>query len=152
VGLDVRSFREAEGPVPLQTGKEPRRITSEILRVLPFGELVARGLVAGRRIWSAALPEGAEGEVRQARGGFEAADPSKGGRPRLYPDSHYARVALLYAQVREAPTKAVAERFGVSRSAAAKWVARCRERGLLLPANSARAEEQQDRSDGDEGP
>jgi hypothetical protein len=57
------------------------------------------------------------------------------GRPALYGPDHYEQVADTYrehlAAGGRAPTKAVAERFSVSKSAAAKWVAKAREIGAL---------------------
>jgi hypothetical protein len=58
------------------------------------------------------------------------------GRPPIYPPEHFAEVARVYsehlADGGRTPTKAVQEHFApVSKSAAAKWVARARERGLL---------------------
>lgn len=50
---------------------------------------------------------------------------------------HYGAVALLYGQAHaagRAPTKAVAEHFGVPRSTAASWVGQARSLGLLGPA------------------
>jgi len=48
---------------------------------------------------------------------------------------HFVRVAMVYAQAvaakRRDPTRAVAERFGVSRNTAAKWVVRARKLDLL---------------------
>ena len=58
----------------------------------------------------------------------------RGGVP-LYQPEHFASVAETYraafAAGSAAPTKAVAQAFSVSRSTAAKWVARAREMGLL---------------------
>jgi transposase len=39
----------------------------------------------------------------------------------------------------EAPTSAVAAKFVVSKSAAAKWVAKCRKLGLLPPTTQGRS-------------
>src|SRR5207245_2076856 len=64
------------------------------------------------------------------------------GRPRQYPDDHLVRVASIYRQAWEAhrpPTKAVAENLHLSHSAAAKWVAKAREAGLLAPTERGRA-------------
>jgi hypothetical protein len=49
-------------------------------------------------------------------------------------DAHLREVAEVYRAVGRHPTKAVAERFGVPRPTAARWVATARERGLLEPA------------------
>jgi transposase len=39
----------------------------------------------------------------------------------------------------EAPTKAIQEKFPASKSAAAKWVAKCRALGLLPPTTRGRS-------------
>ena len=44
-----------------------------------------------------------------------------------------AEVAEIYARSTKHPTSAVAHHFGISQSAAAKRVARCRAAGLLPP-------------------
>lgn len=53
------------------------------------------------------------------------------GRPQLYDSAHFKRVASCYERGLPTGTRAVAEEFNVSKSAAAKWVARARELGLL---------------------
>lgn len=66
---------------------------------------------------------------------------TKAGRPR-YPQDHWQRVADVYAEAYAAgeyPTRAVAEAFTVSPSAAAKWVSRCRQKGLLGPTEQRKA-------------
>jgi hypothetical protein len=59
------------------------------------------------------------------------------GRPPAYSPEHYAQVARVYREHERTggrtPTKAVQDRFSVSKSAAAKWVARARELELLEP-------------------
>lgn len=65
-------------------------------------------------------------------------------RGRRYPPDHLQHVARLYREVaglRRDPTAAVAETYGVTRTAAAKWVARAREKGLLAPAPQRRSKE-----------
>jgi hypothetical protein len=55
-------------------------------------------------------------------------------RSRIYPHEYFENVAAVYQDAQlagEAPTKAVATKFKVTRSAAAKHVARCRAMGLL---------------------
>jgi len=59
----------------------------------------------------------------------------RGGRPPLYKPEHWSAVADIYraafADGRLTPTRAVAREFRVPQSTAAKWVARCRDLGLL---------------------
>ena len=68
----------------------------------------------------------------------EALLPSGGHRPAIYSDDHYARVAGVYQRAvtggSRSPTADVARAWSVSRSAAAKWVARSRALGHLPPA------------------
>src|SRR5438445_51298 len=70
------------------------------------------------------------------------------GRPPLYSEDHFKAVADVYreawrdtGQPRKAgrPRKAVADRWKVSPSTAAKWVARAREMGFLPPTGQGRA-------------
>jgi ribosomal protein S27AE len=66
-------------------------------------------------------------------------DATKG---RRYPPGHLSAVAEIYRDAhrrRQAPTKAVAEAMGISRNAAAKLVARAREKHLLGPTTPGRA-------------
>jgi hypothetical protein len=67
--------------------------------------------------------------------------PGRPGRPRQYGREHFEEVARIYSEAYakgEPPTRTVAERFQVSRSAAAKWVARARDAGLLPEAEGTR--------------
>lgn len=70
-------------------------------------------------------------DVRRQLEAWEVA--RSGGRPAQYDAEHWAEVAEVYREgwQRGTPTKAVAEHFTVSKSTAAKWVARCRTLGLL---------------------
>lgn len=64
------------------------------------------------------------------------------GRPPEYGEEHFAAVAAEYNAAFAAhlnPTGAVAEKFNVSKSAAAKWVHRCRVMGLLPPTSRGRS-------------
>lgn len=68
------------------------------------------------------------------------------GRPRgteTYPPEHWEKVAQVYQAAWEAgikgPTGEVAEQLHGSYSAAAKWVRRCREKGLLPPTTRGKA-------------
>jgi hypothetical protein len=61
--------------------------------------------------------------------------PHGPGRPPLYPPEHFAEVAQVYSQAYRShsrnPTLTVSKEFQVSRSTAAKWVARARKLGFL---------------------
>jgi hypothetical protein len=61
----------------------------------------------------------------------------KRGRPRIYDIDHFREVAQVYSEAEwfdQHPTKAVAHRWTVGRSTAAKWVSRARHEFDLLPA------------------
>ena len=51
--------------------------------------------------------------------------------PEGWGNDHYERVAEVYKNAASAPTKAVADAWGVSRAAASKWIAKARELGYL---------------------
>jgi hypothetical protein len=63
--------------------------------------------------------------------------PAASGRPKLYPPDHFNRVAGVYLRAVRAgsrsPTLDVAAAWGVSRSAAAKWVMKSRQMGAIPP-------------------
>lgn len=68
----------------------------------------------------------------------DVARSNKGGRPPQYPMEHWREVARVYREAyanNRTPTRAVARHWEKQQSTAAKWVARCREMGLL-PATS----------------
>ena len=63
-------------------------------------------------------------------------------RPPIYDDAHWAQVASVYREgyLRGTrPMQYVARRLKVTHSAAAKWVARCRDLGLLTRTTRGRA-------------
>jgi hypothetical protein len=70
---------------------------------------------------------------------------ARGGRPPKYKPEHFEKVARVYSEAfaagtqTVAPTVAVRKRFRVSYAAAAKWVARCRQMGLLPPTERGKA-------------
>jgi hypothetical protein len=71
------------------------------------------------------------------------------GRPKEHGRAHYADVARVYKKALKSgkPTAAVSEKFGVSKGAAAKWVAIARNEYKLLPPTSrGKASEPQKRS------
>jgi len=61
---------------------------------------------------------------------------------RRYDTEHWRLVAATYDKAwatGSAPTRDVAEHFGVTRSTAGKWVSICRKMGLLPPTQKTRA-------------
>ncbi|MGD0985079.1 MAG: hypothetical protein ABSA65_14885 [Acidimicrobiales bacterium] len=127
-------------------------VTAELLRSIPFGELLANVLaeVAG---WEKTLAnqrdDGSKPEpwelnrraVRQAReiGGLEY----RAGR-RPYGDSFYRRIAELCLAIQaESPGDGVihtlADQEGVAYETARTWVARARKQGFLAPGSPGRS-------------
>ncbi|HXF72995.1 MAG TPA: helix-turn-helix domain-containing protein [Actinomycetota bacterium] len=68
----------------------------------------------------------------------QAAEPTPTGRRRLGPHQ-FLQIAKIYVTTKRAPTQAVAERFGVSRGTAARWVRRAREMGFLTETSPGKA-------------
>lgn len=67
---------------------------------------------------------------------------SRPGRPRLWGDEHFREVADVYTRAMAdgfPPTTAVRTHWNVSKSTAAKWVARCRDDGLLPKTSRGKA-------------
>ena len=88
---------------------------------------------------SAGLPDKVKNRARKRL--KQLHKPRKGGR-RALPLEHWEDVASAYTTAhleRKSPTKAVAEEFNISYSAAAKKVAKCRQLGLLPPTTRGKA-------------
>jgi hypothetical protein len=131
VGLDVQTSR------PLK----PTPLTASAYRALPLGEIVK---AAKRKLLRDAGPLGGDVGLEKlkekAQRELGRRDKSLGGAPGRPPE-HFAEVADEYAKAwREGrpPVQAVAAWGGVSRSAAAKWVYRARQLGLLAPTTKGR--------------
>jgi hypothetical protein len=87
-----------------------------------------------RDLYGSELATGAGAEIR-------GKSSRRGGR-RPYDDAFYQRVAAVYTEAwraRDFPTKAVGKAFFKNKSTAAKWVAKCREKGMLPPTTRGRA-------------
>jgi hypothetical protein len=120
-------------------GLDPLPVTTEVLRRIPLARLVQESLWKAVRQYDAvasgafspSLAEHAKARLPAARASTER--PKRPGRPRIYDEKHYEEVASVYRQHSggRAPTKAVTEHFRVTKSTAAKWVARARQMGLL---------------------
>lgn len=159
VGFEVRSYRRGKEPgvgqVP-EIGDVERVVTASLVRSIPLGRLIAET----RRKQASGIREflretggkrwGIPGEVEavdfcdaieESIEWFDApASSSRGGRPGK-PPSHYALVSQVYADalaIGDSPTKAVAEALTISRSAAAKQVAKARMLGFLGPTTRGR--------------
>lgn len=124
------------------------RIDARLMRNLPTGALLAKGreqLAAMLRYDVDTRGWSQEGLDRLAKWresiAVERAAVESGRRGRYLGDEHYRDVADAYASaVQEGrnPTAAVAEHFTVSKSAAAKKVARAREAGFLPATTKGR--------------
>jgi hypothetical protein len=120
VGLDIRP-----------RGTTIERLSPDPSRAAPITATALRGLALGRVLQDAGSPDDQEPIGR--RSDFEAGRGSRLGR------SHYEEVAEVYAAARRSggkPTQAVKEHFGVSYSAAAKYVQRARHDFGLLTRTS----------------
>lgn len=139
VGVEVRSY----GEHPFGEQMEPRPVSVSMLRALPLGRAIEHRRqrmadFADEMVDTHAASAASSGEHeqwwKQTAARWQAPKPRKG-------EEHHAYVAAVYlaAQNRgEPPTKAVAETFRYSRSAAGKWVARARQRGYLPPTSQGR--------------
>jgi hypothetical protein len=92
-------------------------------------ESMSRFVTGIKDFYSGELMTGAGAEIR-------GRVSRRGGRPKLYDDAHYQKVAAVYRAAWAAgkyPRLAVADAFQESPSAAGKWISKCREKGLLPP-------------------
>jgi hypothetical protein len=141
VGIDIRTFVEEPPPRKLRTtgpaGLQP--VTASGIRRIPLTRLMDRAREAkGTASYLTAkrlkyVTEKARARAREHLPLFEKPPrKGRGGRPPEYDRAHFEQVAKIY---RKAPTakrtKAVADFFTVSSSAAAKWVRRARDMGLI---------------------
>ncbi|MGH2462706.1 MAG: hypothetical protein ACRDFZ_03660 [Candidatus Limnocylindria bacterium] len=130
IGLDLRA-------------PDGTAITAAALRRFPIGELMARARRAQLALnqWVARAMPGRREEAIALATAWEQAHAGRSG-PKGYGVEHFAEVATIYqreAVLGNRPTQAVANHFVVSKSAAAKWVARARTMGLLPPARKGKA-------------
>lgn len=135
VGLDIRSFTGEPGDVTQPVRPTPaglREVTTSLLRGVSVPHLLAVAVQNLPKLYEQADAEEPELMERQAVYAQAA---------RRYDLDHFKEVAKTYtdAVIGGHPTRDVAERFGLSRSAAAKHVARCRELGLLGPTRPGMA-------------
>jgi hypothetical protein len=145
-----------------ETEPEPKPITTALVRSIPIARVIEQSLWAtirslqeggaapvDRRSVDVILADEtldtepmkygistqyADALAAKVGAGIEQAK-QRPGRPPQYDDEHFAEVARVYHEHSggRAPRKAVAKRFDISDSTAAKWIARAREKGLLEP-------------------
>lgn len=141
------------GPVDRSGGKGA---PAALFKELPFGRLQAaaralrvaelggddvEGLLSSDHPSAQALGEdlAAQADVWRLR---------RSGRPVIYDDDHYKRVAHLYSEVvadqanqpgRAAPIQAIAQAYGVTEKAAQRWVKTARAKSFLPETTQGRA-------------
>ncbi len=141
IGVDLRSVPDGASPAGDHASLQ-RPITALLMRAIPWIRIVEserRALLSGDGPFDGL--EAPDPRSRQAAEKWHATVGRSGRRPRYGPE-HFEEVARVYSdawQRREAPTKAVAEHWTVSKSTAAKWVARTRDLGLLGPTRRGKA-------------
>jgi hypothetical protein len=145
VGFDVRAFRSDETVANvrgLPRGTRPRAVTTEVIRSVPAAQVTGelrRGL---EELTEFASRQTAQSKRKRAELARRRKQLAVSGR-QLYDRGHFLAVAEVYeAAWREGenPTKAVADEFSTTRSAAGKWVYRARhEFGLLGPTEQRKA-------------
>ncbi len=119
-------------------------VTGTVLRTVPLSTVIETALKQKTAMLeaiaaSARLPDKVKDRARKRL--KQIHKPRKGGR-RALPLEHWEDVASAYTTAhleRKSPTKAVAEGFNISYSAAAKKVAKCRQLGLLPPTTRGKA-------------
>ncbi len=145
VGVEVRSYRETDEDWPPELPRwdeDPPPLTTSLLRGVPLHTIVTdirRQEAAGSRElgqWMSDQPEFADAAAQDGIRRAMAAWDLPRGAPEMLNET--ARVYSAAWRRGEAPTKAVAARFVISESAAAKRVSRARAAGLLPPTTRGR--------------
>jgi transposase-like protein len=123
------------GPRVEEVTLSGRSISSEDLRSVPLARLrdISVRLASFR-------PLAAEGEITGAAWGGrdETITAALRQQRRVIDDTHLHEVAETYVGAESNATSTVAEKFGVPRPTAARWVSLARERSLLPPAKRGR--------------
>ena len=142
VGVEIRSYRgEQAHQTELQENADPVPLSASLIRSVPLAGLIEeeRPKAVAQSQVMASLAKGSRFATARVA---SPKKPVRGGRRRLYGRDHFAAVAKVYAdawQTKSGPTTAVARRWTVSVSTAAKWVARARQMGLLGATQQGRA-------------
>jgi hypothetical protein len=141
-------FRPLEGrmecvrfEVRLLWWDRPRPVTASLVRSIPLAKLIdrERSTFAPQR-WE--WPSDPAWAAADRRLWVARKRPKGGGRPPKYDVNHYVEVVRIYGEAyarNRTSTRAVAAHFRVSETAAAKWVAKARKLGLLLPTTRGKA-------------
>ena len=144
VGLQVHSDRRNK-TCPLPRSATPQPVTAALIRSLPVARLIDAERIRQRDY----LARTFRGRMQPASAGGRRAieelerqwEPGRAGRRPIYGAEHFRQVAAAYSEAvagGAAPTRAVAERWTVSHSTAAKWVAEARRRGELPATEKGR--------------
>jgi hypothetical protein len=127
IGLEVEPANE----------RSPKPLEHRFLRQVRYADLADRGRKRLLRRHPHLLSE-AEPDLAAVVPELTKERPRRGkGRPPAYGSDHYVKVRDTYVEAyrkHEAPTKAVAERFGVPPGTAANWVRKARDLTLLREA------------------
>jgi hypothetical protein len=154
LGVEMWSGIEIDSKVPKEASYRTiaeaalRPIGTAALREVPISQIIEADRRLLAEVYSAAIKRSRElgGEdqaeqFEQLAALAEGGGSSRRGRPRTLGIERFQRVAQIYDDAwrrSEHPTMAVAERETVSYSTAAKWVARCRQMGLLPETTKGR--------------
>jgi hypothetical protein len=133
--LGLRITRIGIDPAAAQ--KAPRTITGRLLQRLPLPKWTAEFAVTKSKQLKEQAPAAWAGIADKLE---QIAYEQRG--PRASSAKHYAEVAEVYTQAliaHQSPTKAVADRWGKSRTLAATWVHRARKAGFLTSTEQGRA-------------
>ena len=128
------------------SGPDPEVVTAVALRGVPLRALVDKALfeeTKSLRSWArdVGLSDRQSRELGTLVAAAEASLGRAPGRPPLYTEGHFLQVAVEYTEAWKVgghPRRAVADRWQVSFSTAAKWVARARQLGFLPPTERGR--------------
>ncbi len=154
IGVNIRSYEQVFGDLKSGTAEaEPMHpsgfatMNAATWRALPIGQIINRARRSHKKSLeriAERTPQLMDDKRREDLKALQGERSGSRGRPRLYGPDHYAKVAEFYRtawRAGRAPTTAVAKRWRVEPSTAAKWVKRAREEGLLGETTPGKAGE-----------
>ena len=133
-----------EDPSKAKELAEPRPIPASLLRQISLPDLIGDDFLPIILADEAASDpaqwlEGYQDTPQRAARALASLEARGARRGRKgHPPEHFVEVAAVYRDAyrfRRPPTQAVADHWTVSKSTAAKWVAKARDRGLLPPTS-----------------
>jgi hypothetical protein len=110
-------------------------VTARALHAIPLGKLIEKRRPKPGAV-TLAIDNATHAHTAEKLSLTTPSRRRRGGRPPKYPPEHWQAVARIYTEAylgNRTPTRAVAKHFKVKESAAAKWVAKCRNDLGLLP-------------------